>query len=231
MFGGITKPYGNLGMQVIRGNPDSSTIKGLYREANPFASNLHPVAKEWRHKNHSKIIKELTNLALIKSILKVSHTQLMTAYGSLFLTVIKANGEQIYMGLAGTKAVTDTGVAFIVDAWQNIVELETMKYHGIGTGATAENQTETALVTELTTEYTGNVRATGTLAENAANIFESVGTNTLDETPAALREHSLFDQAATGGGVMFDRTLYAAINLVSGDSLQSTYRLTCTAGG
>jgi hypothetical protein len=232
MFGGITKPHGSLGMQIIKGNPDSSTIRGLYREANPFASNLHPIAKEWRLANYPKIIKELTKLAVIKGIIRATNTHLMTAYGSLFLTVIKADGKQIYMGLAGTKVVTDNGVAFIVDAFQNSVELELMNYHAIGTGITAENQTDSALVTELTTEYTGNVRATGAQGENGANQYETVGTNTLDEgTDIVLREHGIFNQAATGGGVLLDRTLFNAITLSSGDSLQSTYRLTVDANG
>jgi hypothetical protein len=97
-------------------------------------------------------------------------------------------------------------------------------------GSTAEAAGDTALVTELTTEYTVNsTRATGTTAENAANIYESVATNTVDAT-VALREHGVLSQAATGGGVLLDRTLFSAINLVSGDSLASTYRLTLTAG-
>lgn len=123
------------------------------------------------------------------------------------------------------------GVGFLVDAWQNIVELEIMKYPGLGTGATAESQTQTALVAELTTEYTGDIRATGTLTEGAtANIFRTVGTNTLDGTPGtALREHGLF--SASTSGVMWDRTLFGAITLNSGESLTSTYDMTATAGG
>lgn len=121
-------------------------------------------------------------------------------------------------------------MGYIVDAFQNIVELENMKYHGLGTGSTAENQTDTALVTELTTEYTGNVRATGTTTETSANIYSTVATNTLDGTPgAALREHGIF--SASTVGVLLDRSVYGAITLSSGDSLQSTYNLTLTAGG
>jgi hypothetical protein len=135
-------------------------------------------------------------------------------------------------GVVSRRVMTDTGMGFVVDAYQNLVEFETMKYHGIGTGTTAEGATQTALVTELTTEYTGNVRATGTTAEASQKVLSSVGTNTLDGTPgAALREHSLFDQAATGGGVMFDRSLFDAITLSSGDALESTYSGTFASGG
>lgn len=150
---------------------------------------------------------------------------------SLSIVVFRADGKVEDYGVVGRKVVTDVGVAFIVDAFQNIVEVETMKYHGLGTGSTAEAVTDTALVTELTTEYTGNVRATGTTIEGAtANIYRTVATNTLDGTPgAALREHGIFSAAAAG--VLLDRTVFGAITLSSGDGLQTTYDLTFAAGG
>jgi len=129
--------------------------------------------------------------------------------------------------------VTSAGVGFIVDAFQNLVELENMKYHALGTGSTAEASGDTALVTELTTEYTGNVRATGTTTETSANIYQTVATNTLDSGTPALREHGILTQAATGGGTLLDRSVFAAINLdgTIGDALTTDYRLTFTAGG
>lgn len=152
-------------------------------------------------------------------------------YGALYLSVLRRNGEVIDYGLASLRVVTTTGVGFIVDAFQNLVEPENMKFHGIGTGTTAEASSQTALVTELTTQYNpDSTRASGTLTEGAsANIFETVGTNTVDAA-VAITEHGIFSQAATGGGVMIDRSVFAAINLSSGDGLQSTYDLTFPAG-
>ena len=135
-------------------------------------------------------------------------------------------------GWAGWRLVTTVGVNFIVDAFQNSTEVENFKFHGIGTGSTAESSGDTTLVTELTTEYNpDSTRATGSLTEGAsANIFRTVGTNTLDGTPgAALREHGIFSAAT--GGTLLDRTVYSAITLSSGDSLASTYDLTISAGG
>ncbi|MGE3176768.1 MAG: hypothetical protein AB7O32_04825, partial [Vicinamibacterales bacterium] len=96
----------------------------------------------------------------------------------------------------------------------------------------AEAVGDTALVTESTTILNpDSTRATGTLAEGAsANIFRSVGTVTFDGS-GAITEHGLFSQAATGGGVLFDRSVFAAINVASGDSIQFTYDATLTAGG
>lgn len=128
--------------------------------------------------------------------------------------------------------ITTAGVGFLVDAWQNIVELEIMKYHGVGTGTTAEAVGDTALVTESTTALNpDSTRATGSTTEGAsANIFRSVGTPTFDAT-AAITEHGLFSQAATGGGVLWDRSVFSAINVASGDSIQFTYDMTASSGG
>ncbi len=151
------------------------------------------------------------------------------------LSMLNFNDRKARMedhGWVGWKLITTAGVNYLVDAWQNSVELENFKYHGIGTGSTAEASGDTALVTELTTEYNpDSTRATGSLTEGAsANIFRTVGTNTLDGTPgAALREHGVFSAAAAG--TLWDRTVYSAITLSSGDSLQSTYDATCSAGG
>src|SRR5690606_38659468 len=118
---------------------------------------------------------------------------------------------------------TNNGVAFIVDAWQNSVELENMKYHGCGTGTTAEAAADSALVTESTTALNpDSTRATGTQTEPATHQLTSTGTVTFDNT-AAITEHGLFSQAATGGGVLFDRSVFSAINVVSGDSIQFAY--------
>lgn len=135
------------------------------------------------------------------------------------------------LGIVSRRVVTTVGVGYIVDAFQNTVELENMKFHGLGTGSTAEAAGDTALVTELTTEYTGNVRATGTTTEFAANIYQTVATNTLDSGTPNLREHGVF--SASAAGVLLDRSVFAGIALdgTVGDALTTDYRLTFTAGG
>lgn len=134
-------------------------------------------------------------------------------------------------GIVSRKMVTDTGVAFIVDAFQNITEIENLKFHGIGTGAGAEAVGNTALSTELTTQYNpDNTRATGSTTEASAPVYRTVGTNAVDSA-VSITEHGIFSQAATGGGTLLDKSLFTAVALASGDSLQSTYDLTLTSGG
>ena len=148
----------------------------------------------------------------------------------LYAVHIHADGRRDDLGLVSYKVVTDAGVGYIVDAFQNLTELENMKYHGLGTGTTAEAASQTGLVTELTTQYNpDNTRATGSLTEGAgANVFRTVGTNTVDGA-AAVTEHGIFSAAT--GGVLLDRSLFSVINLSASDSLQTTYDLSLSSGG
>lgn len=134
-------------------------------------------------------------------------------------------------GVVSRKVVTNNGVALIVDALDNTLADATIKYHGLGTGTNAEAAADSALQTELTTQYNpDNTRATGTFSQPSANVSQSVATNTVDAS-AAVTEHGVLSQAATGGGTLLDRSQFSVVNLASGDSLQSTYQLTFTSGG
>lgn len=138
------------------------------------------------------------------------------------------------LGVVSRKVVTNGGAGFIVDAFQNLVELESMKYHGLGEDDTAENVTDAALGDELTTEYpVDNVRATGTTTEASQFVYQTVGTNTLDSGTPAIVEHGVFDNASNALGVLLDRSVFAPVNLdgSNGDGLTSDYRFTITPGG
>lgn len=160
-------------------------------------------------------------------------TSVVVVESALSVTVIRGRtGAVEDYGIVSRKVITTAGVNYLVDAFQNSTEVENFKYHGIGTGTTAAATGDTALQTELTTEYTGNVRATGSTTEGAsANIFRSVGTNTLDSGTPAVTEHGLFSASSTG--TLWDRTVFSAKNLdgTAGDALQTTYDLTASAGG
>lgn len=183
---------------------------------------------DWRAENAYRLIGKATRLLTALRIGAATFT------GELRLAHIDgATGERVDYGLASLKKVTNRGVEWITDAFQNLVELENMRYHGIGTGSTAEATGDTILVTELTTQYNpDNTRATGTLAENAVNVYRTVGTNTVDAAVAAT-EHGIFSQAATGAesatNRLLDRSVFSVINLASADGLESTYDFTTTA--
>jgi hypothetical protein len=182
----------------------------------------------WRAANFRNLARGARRVVAARAL------NLSNFYGSLYLTHIRADGEIIEYGLASMRVVTTAGVNYIVDAFQTStsIELENMKYHGLGTGSGAEASSDTALTTESTTALNpDSVRATGSTIEGgSANIYRTVGTLTFDNT-AAIIEHGIFSQSATGGGTLLDRSIFSAVNVVSGDSVQATYDLTFSAGG
>lgn len=229
---GVLSPTGVVAMRKIDGGKALTAVpakmlslREIIYHGFPRAG-LPEVINKWRLANVPNLMRGLMKVMLARA-LKLPHF-----YGQLSLTVIRGDGKIEDYGLASLRVVTTVGVNFIVDAFQNSVEVENMKYHGIGTGTTAEAVGDTALVTELTTQYNpDSTRATGTTTEGAsANIYRTVGTNTLDSGTPAVTEHGVF--SASSAGTLLDRSVFSAINLngTNGDGLQSTYDLTFTAG-
>ncbi len=239
---GSVQPSGDLGLRVIR-----ASAQEIHDQFDQIMVSANWPAKElsirdiayyglprfgldervnaWRAANFRHLLRG------VRRVLAARTLRLPTFYGALYLTHIKADGEVLELGLASMRVVTTAGVNFLVDAFQNTTELENLKYHGIGVGTNAEAAGDTALQTESTTALNpDSTRATGTTTEGAsANIYRTVGTNTVDAS-VACTEHGVFSQAATGGGTLWDRSVFSVVNLASGDSLQSTYDGTFPSG-
>lgn len=240
--GGSARATGHLGLEVLRADgaiepvPDyvpaswsrsvspGLSLTEIIRHGAPQPG-LPEEVNIWRLHNQFNLWRRARKVLLARRL------GIPFPYGALWLKVLKADGREIDYGLASLGVITTAGVGFVVDAFQNLVELENMKYHALGTGTNAEASGDTALQTELTTQYNpDNTRATGTTTESAANIYRTVGTNTLDAS-ATIAEHGVMSQAATGGGVLFDRSVFTGLPLGSGDGLASTYDATFPAGG
>lgn len=144
--------------------------------------------------------------------------------GELSAVLVRKDGSTINYGTVGRRVVTTVYVNLLVDELQSSqAGHSTFLYHDSGTGTTAEAAGDSALVTKVETG-----RATGTQTEGAsANIYRSVGTISYTGT-RAVTEHGLFN--ASSAGSLMDRTVFSAINVVNGDSIQFTYELTATAG-
>lgn len=243
-YGGSSQPSGDLSLRVIRA-ADAREIRDRFDRLTALSqypakeltlsevahfglprAGLDDRVNAWRAANFRHLVRGARRAVMARAL------RLSNFYGSLYLTHIRGDGEVLELGLASMRVVTTAGVNFLVDAMQGIVEPEVLKYHGIGTGTTAEATGDTALVTESTTALNpDSTRATGSLTEGGtANVFRTVGTNTVDAS-VACTEHGIFSQAATGGGTLLDRSVFSVVNLASGDSLQSTYDFTITAGG
>lgn len=151
---------------------------------------------------------------------------LTVVHSSLALRVRRENGDVEEYGVIGRHLVVTAGKNYIASCFDNTAEPENLKYHGFGTGTTAAASGDTALQTELTTQYaTDNTRPTGSQA-HSTNTYTTVGTTTPDSA-VAITEWGLLSQASNAGGTLLDRQVFSAINLNgSGDSLQTTYVLT-----
>jgi hypothetical protein len=148
----------------------------------------------------------------------------MVALGKLEAVLIRADGSRVNYGVLSFRAVTTAFVTFVVDQLQTETSVfGDFKYHDSGVGTTAENAADTTIETT-----DGESRATGTQTESAANAYRSVGTISYT-TSKAITEHGLFNDATTG--TLMDRSVFTAVNVVNGDSIQFTYTITLTAGG
>lgn len=146
----------------------------------------------------------------------------VTPVGRLYATKVSASGAREDLGLVCTKVVTDAGVQYLVDALQGTQSSNVFRWHGAGTGTTAESAGQTALVTEV------GSRVSGTQTEGAAaNVYRTVATISFGGT-FAVTEHGVF--SASTSGTMLDRSLFAAINVINGDSIEFTYDLTLPSG-
>lgn len=97
------------------------------------------------------------------------------------------------------------------------------KFHRPGTSATAEANTDTALVTDA------GLEATGTQVEASAAVYRSVATVTADTTET-WQEHSIRSATGATGGTMMDRSLISpTVAVVNLDTVQFTYEITKTA--
>lgn len=161
-------------------------------------------------------------------------TGAVTITSELALRKRLAGGEWVDYGIVGYRLVTDAGVGYLVDDFDNAsggADVSLFNFHGVGTGTTAEGAGDTALVTESTTILTSNsVRATGTRSQPAANQFRSTGVVSFDGS-GAITEHGLFTDADVGEGVLWDRTVFSAVNVSSGESLSAQYTVTVNSGG
>jgi len=144
---------------------------------------------------------------------------------NLSARLIRGDGTVIDYGVVCKRVVTDAFVAALVDTLQSsVASFSDFKYHDSGTGTNVEAAADTVLQTPC-----GEARDVGTQIEGAtANIYKSVATNTYAGS-FAITEHGLFNAAAAG--TLMDRSVFSAITVASGDKIEFTYQLTCTAGG
>jgi hypothetical protein len=109
---------------------------------------------------------------------------------------------------------TSAGAAFVVDAFQGLVSLGDMRWHGSGTSSTVESSSDTRLDVEV------GARFSGTQTENGATVYRTVGTVIYSIT-ATITEHGLFDSDT--GGTLLDRSVFTGIPVTTNDRIVFTF--------
>lgn len=190
---------------------------------------VHGFFARWRNRKFAKklrageIPRGRTDPQLAIEALQNSLRGVMTeAYGLLSARVFRKGGGIEDLGLISVQKITVAFRDYLVDNLQaEVAAFGDFKYHAVGTDNTGEQNTDTALNSEEET------RATGSQTEGAsANIYKSVGT--VDITGSlAIVEHGLFNGAASG--ILMDRSVFSAINVGDGDSIEFTYQATFNA--
>lgn len=126
------------------------------------------------------------------------------------------------LGVASRRVITTVGAGFIVDAFQNLAELEAMNWHDSGTGTAAESAADTALQTPA-----GPSRVTGTQSEPTSTQYRTVGVITYTSSQN-ITEHGIFSAATSG--VLLDRSVFTAVAVTNGAQIEFTYTLTVSTG-
>ena len=147
---------------------------------------------------------------------------------NLSAIVFRADGRVEDLGVISRKKVTGE---FATDIIANMVTDTTAfgdyKFHDSGTGVGAESNTDGDLGTPAgpTTRATGTQVAGGTAT---APTYTTVGTIAYTGT-LAITEHAVFNTASRASTAILDRSVFSAINVDSGESIQFTYVLTINA--
>jgi hypothetical protein len=208
---GVSTPTGALGLRVLKPTHRELTLSEIRRYGLPSREQPAEV-NTWRASNRRHLWRGASRVLTARA-LKLPHY-----YGALFLELLRSDGTVLDLGLASMRVVTTVGVKFICDDLNNsTTDCSTFRFHGFGTGTNAEAVGDTALQTELTTQYVSDsTRPTGSQASATVSTI-------------AITEHGIF--SASSAGTLFDRSVFSAVNLVAGsDSLQATYVYTLNAG-
>lgn len=155
---------------------------------------------------------------------------LVSFNGELCATIIRKDGSNLPLGVISRRVVTTAGVNFLRDDFNSAAggaDASNINFHDSGTGVAAEAIGDV----DLGTPAGPTTRATGTRSTPASKQFRTTATITYTGA-LAITEHGVFNQAARGSGsVLWDRSVFAPINIGSGESIQFEYTLTIQDGG
>lgn len=120
----------------------------------------------------------------------------------------------------GKNVITENGLEFLasfLNSAATAASTFTMRYIAIGTDATAEAASNTALGTEL-------ARASGTVSYTSGSIYEVTASFAAGTGTGAIVEYGLFSSSTAG--TMLSRDTESVVNKGAGDTLVVTTEIT-----
>ena len=126
-------------------------------------------------------------VALAANIFFVEVKEYKSLKGHLTIAVDRGSDGVIEETREIDNLIVNSGENWLVDSWQNLVEPETMIYHGAGTSTAAAAEGDVGLGTELTTQLNPDSTRSScaVVGEGAsANIRRCQATGTVDATVA-----------------------------------------------
>ena len=161
---------------------------------------------------------------IIRALFRTRPANTFEMFGFLSAKLRKAeSGNVLDYGLLSCQKVTQAFAEYLADSMtaSGSYPIDAFDYHGHGTSATAEANTQTALVAEVDT------RATGTPTNPTAYVYRSVGTITF-AAANTINEHGIF--SASTSGTMLDRSVLSTpVTGAINDTVEYTYNLTINA--
>lgn len=155
--------------------------------------------------------------------------ELSVVHSTLGAKVIRANGTIEDLGIVCRRKVTQ---AFVADLVSNMVT-ETAafgdyKYHRAGIDTTAEANDDVYADFNFTGCPSAATGDQNTGGSGATVTYISVGTISFTST-LAITSHGIANGSDFSTATIMDRSVFSAINVVNGDSIQFTYTLTINA--
>lgn len=131
--------------------------------------------------------------------------------------------------MAVANLLTNAGIAAIAGRINGHGSVAAFTYIAVGTGTTAADVTDTALEAEITDS--GLARANGTVDRETDTVTNDTASITYTWTASgskAVTESGVLNAGASG--ILLNRQVFSAVNLVNGNSFQVTHKFKAAAG-
>ena len=135
---------------------------------------------------------------------------------------ISLYGPELKEQRVGHNVITNDGLSFVASFLGSAAAAAstfTMKYVAIGTGATAEDATDTALGSEVARVEATVSNVTGAIFRLTASFGSGIGTG-------AITEYGVFSTITSSGGTILSRDVEAVVNKGANDTLTAITEIT-----